>query len=426
MRRSLIILGSTGSIGTQTLDVVAYVNDLYTHGKSPVGFDIVGLAGGHGRTTLLAEQARRFSVPNVASCATLDRADLPTGCRVFDGPGSAEALVRSVECDLVVAAIVGVAGLASTLAAVEAGRDIALANKETLVAGGALVIPLAKAPASNVCLLPVDSEHSAAWQCMLAGLGPVSAQNNPRPHEWCPPWIRPLGLKKLTLTASGGPFRTWSRDRMTSATPADALNHPTWRMGPKVTVDSASLMNKALEIIEARWLFDLAAEQIDVLVHPQSTIHAMVEFIDGTVIAQMAAPDMRTPIQAAITWPARVSGVGKPLAFASSPRLDLETPDPTRFPALRLAYDVVRAGGTSGAILNAANELAVNAFLNPARGNDIPFGAVVDVVAECLASLGTSTVRSLADVMDADRRAREFVARRLDLAPRAALGATGD
>lgn len=414
--RLVIVLGSTGSIGKQTLEVVAHINALHAAGRSPVALRVVGLAAGGAHCEVLAEQARRFGVKNIACPREMDSGDLPPGARVFGGQTSAEDLVRSVDCDLVVAAIVGIAGLPATLAAVQEGRDVALANKETLVAAGSLVIPLARDPVRKVCLLPVDSEHSALWQCLLSGLAPREWDEDPRPHEWCPPWIQARSVRRAVLTASGGPFRGWTRDRIDAATPAEALNHPTWRMGPKVTIDSASLMNKALEVIEAHWLFGLPADRIEVLVHPQSTVHAMVEFDDGSLVAQMAAPDMRTPIQIALTWPRRVQGAGRRVDLGAIGRLDFEPVDHDRFPALRLAYEVIARGGTAGAIFNAANEAAVRAFLAPGPRPPLPFGRIPELVEEALGHVTPGPLNTLEDVVQADRRAREFVEARLGVA----------
>lgn len=389
----LLILGSTGSIGTQTLEVVTHLNALHAKGLFPRQFEVVGLAAGKG-AALLAVQAKRF---NVKHLALSDRSsDALSGA--MTGPDAAEHLVREVECDIVLAAIVGSAGLPATLAAVELGRDVALANKETLVAAGSIVVPAAHK--SGAKLLPVDSEHAAVWQCLQAG--PDAAD--------CPifPALRqtPKAVRKVTLTASGGPFRTWEKSRVQNATKAEALKHPTWTMGEKVTVDSASLMNKALEIIEAHWLFALPAEKIDAVVHPQSIAHALVEFDDASVIAQLAHPDMRGPIQQALAFPARVPSLVKPLDLAEvSTALQFEPPDRDKFPLLDLAYTVIRAEGTSGAIFNAANEEAVLAFL---RG-DIRFGRIGELVIEAMEAIASSSMRTLNDALDADRRARAHV-----------------
>ena len=389
----LLILGSTGSIGTQTLEVVTHLNALHAKGLFSRKFEVVGLAAGKG-ATLLAEQAKRFNVKNIALCDA--NGDTPKGA--LTGPDAAERLVREVDCDVVLAAIVGSAGLPAALAAVELGRDVALANKETLVAAGSIVVPAAHK--SGAKLLPVDSEHAAVWQCLQSG--PDAAD--------CPifPALQhaPKSVKKVTLTASGGPFRTWEKSRVQNATKAEALKHPTWTMGEKVTVDSASLMNKALEIIEAHWLFALPAERIDAVVHPQSIAHALVEFDDASVIAQLAHPDMRGPIQQALAFPARVASLVRPLDLAEiATALQFEPPDRDKFPLLDLAYTVIRAEGTSGAIFNAANEEAVLAFLR----SEILFGRIGELVIEAMDAVASSPMRTLDDVLNADRSARAHV-----------------
>lgn len=383
MRKRLLILGSTGSIGTQALNVVRHVNALHEAGRSPVQFDVVGLAAGR-NASLLAEQAREWCVRDVAcvgheaggevrgdlACASgaleaLER----DGVRVREGARCAEALVREVDCDVVVAAIVGIAGLESTLAAVELGRTVALANKETLVACGALVTRACARTGAR--LLPVDSEHAALFQGLLAAT---------REPGLVPPMELEGGVvERVTLTASGGPFRTWGADAIARATPTEALNHPTWRMGAKVTIDSASLMNKGLEVIEAHWLFGLSADRIGVLVHPQSIVHAMVHARDGSVVMACAKPDMRTPIQQALTWPTCMEGAGRPLKPEDLGRLEFSPPDVERFPCLALAYRAMKMGGIAGAVLNAANEEAVGAFLRGGDGSP-RFGEIADLV----------------------------------------------
>jgi 1-deoxy-D-xylulose-5-phosphate reductoisomerase len=378
MSKRVVILGSTGSIGTSTLDVMA--------GLGPT-WRVVGL-GARRRWRELAAQcvAARASAVAVAdaSLAGEIRPLLPAGIELLAGPDGLVELARRPDCDFVVAAIVGAAGLASTVAAVEAGKQVGLANKEALVVAGSLLLPLAER--TGAALLPIDSEHSAVFQSMAAG----------RRHE----------VRKIYLTASGGPFRAWSAEEMAKATLEDALRHPTWSMGPKITIDSATMMNKALEIIEARWLFGLDPDSIEVLIHPESIIHSMVEFRDGSVIAQLGTPDMRTPIQYALTHPERLEGVAQRLDFTTIRRLNFEPPDLERFPALRLGYDVARIGGTAGAVLNAANEAAVDAF----RQGRIGFTDIVDITARVL---GLHTVVSdpdLATLLAADAWARDQVA----------------
>ncbi|MEK6700835.1 MAG: 1-deoxy-D-xylulose-5-phosphate reductoisomerase [Planctomycetota bacterium] len=389
--KRLIILGSTGSIGSQTLDVVEHLSRLTQSGQCPgPGFAVVGLAAGN-NAELLAAQARRFGVEHVAIATRGDGAP----SHWLSGPDSAQRLVRTVECDLIVSAIVGSAGLAATLAGVEAGRDIALANKETLVAAGAIVVPAAIRSGSK--LFPVDSEHSGVWQC-LAGAANHAGSTVP-PFASPPP-----SVSRVVLTASGGPFRTWSSAQIAEATPAHALKHPTWQMGAKVTLDSASLMNKALELIEAHWLFALAPEQLDAVIHPQSIVHAIVELVDGSSIAQLALPDMRTPIQLALAWPHRPIGLSPRSNLATIGRLDFEPIDPARFDAVNLARKVMRSGGLSGAVLNAANEEAGAAFL----GGHCRFPQIAHAVNEAVSAIG-GPLASIDCVHRADREARLFV-----------------
>jgi len=368
-------------------------------------FDVVGLAAG-ANTQRLIEQATEFGVEHIAIADGADavRHALPHAS-VHDGPDATRELVESVDADLLVGAMVGAAGLPATLTAIERGMAIALANKETLVAAGELVVPLARK--HNVDLLPIDSEHSAIFQCFAAqGQGPrAEGQDGPDPSA-LGPW--PF-IKRIILTASGGPFRNATKQAIENATVADALNHPTWNMGRKITIDSATMMNKALEIIEAHWLFGLDAGQIDVIIHPQSIAHSFVEFTDHSILAQLGTPDMKTPIQYALTWPDRPPGCSEPLDWTALSRLDFQQPDHDRFPALNLAYRVIETGGTSGAVLNAANEAAVEAFLT----ERIRFGQITELVAAALDAIAPLPVDSLATVLDADQRARRFVAERL-------------
>ncbi len=415
--RRIIILGSTGSIGTQTLEVIAHLNALCDRGEGGVRFEVVGLAA-HRNARLLGEQARAWGVRSIAmACTSTDAAELGalSGARVLRGPDAAEDLVRSVECDVVLASMVGSAGLPATLAAVDLGRDVALANKETLVAAGELVIP--RAIASGARLLPVDSEHSAIWQCLLEEslrggerereAGASSRLARSALERVCPPMTCTRAVERIVLTASGGPFRSLSREACYHATPAQALKHPTWTMGAKVTIDSASLTNKAFEVVEAHWLFSLPAEKIGVVIHPQSIIHSFVEYADASVIAQLGAPDMKTPIQLALCYPQRPAGASKKLDLLSLGTLEFQHASVERFPALGLAYRVIREGGTSGAILNAASEVAVGAFLE----GKIPFGRMPELAALAMDTLGVSPIRDLADVMSADRAAREVTRR---------------
>jgi 1-deoxy-D-xylulose-5-phosphate reductoisomerase len=305
--------------------------------------------------------------------------------------------VREVPCDVVLAAIVGSAGLPATLAAVQLGREVALANKETLVAAGSLVVPAALR--SGAKLLPVDSEHAGVWQCLQGACN----------GNACIPPLKspPASIARIILTASGGPFRTWSRDRIESATREQALNHPTWSMGAKVTVDSASLTNKALELIEAHWLFGLGGDRLSAVIHPQSVVHALIEMCDGSVLAQLATPDMRLPIQNALAFPCRTMTPTRGLDLAALRTLEFEAPDLERFPALGMAYDVISAGGTAGAIFNAANEAAVELFL---AGN-IGFGQIGRSVAAAISSVGVSPLRDLGDVREAEEQSRASVLR---------------
>ncbi|MBC7836119.1 MAG: 1-deoxy-D-xylulose-5-phosphate reductoisomerase [Phycisphaerales bacterium] len=408
--RRLIILGSTGSIGTQTLEVVAHLRALADRGEDVPCYEVVGLAAGRS-ADLLGRQAARFGVREVAMASHdgLSSSSALSRCTVRSGRDAAERLVREVECDVVLAAMVGVAGLPATLAAVELGRDVALANKETLVAAGELVVPAARRSGSR--LLPVDSEHSGVWQC-LQGLECAGASpKGDAASSLVPPFDVSRRVRRVMLTASGGPFREWPSDRVRRATPAEALNHPTWKMGRKVTIDSASLTNKALEVIEAHWLFGLPADQIGVLVHPQSIVHSLVEFNDGSVIAQLGAPDMRCPINYALTWPRRPEGCCRRLDWSAFSRLDFAPPDLERFPALGLGFEVCRRGGTSGAVFNAANEVAVEAFL--AADGAMPFGRIAETTCAVMEEHTYRPLSCMGDVLEADASARALSRRRL-------------
>lgn len=397
--RRVVILGSTGSIGRQTLEVIAHTNALAASGQSDVRFEVVGLAAGN-NASLLAQQVRTCNVPMVAICG-------PDGGHselrnALPGDTGAEELVRSVDADLVVAAMVGAAGIPATIAALQRGCDVALANKETLVAAGSLVlqaISLSKA-ARRPRLLPVDSEHAGVWQC-LAGIYGENA---------CVPPLK-LGkrVSRVTLTASGGPFRTWTKDAIFAATPEQALKHPTWTMGGKVTIDSASLMNKCLELIEAYWLFGANPDQLDAVIHPQSIVHATVETLEGSVLMQCAMPDMRTPIQLALLFPGRAGGLPAPMRLTDVGKLTFEAIDTDRFPAMTLWRKCIgeeHCNTTRGAILNAANEVAVARFLD--RGKPpIAFGTISRVVEKVLHTQSARTINTLADVLAADAAARD-------------------
>ncbi|MFI4876418.1 MAG: 1-deoxy-D-xylulose-5-phosphate reductoisomerase [Blastopirellula sp. JB062] len=351
--QTVAILGATGSIGRSTLEVIAAAKDRY----------VCHLLTAHQKLDELAAAARQF-VPRYvvatdeAAAAARDWSDLPPETELRVGPDAAAELVAQKEVDMVVAAIVGRAGLEGTWAALEAGKRVALANKETLVLAGGLAMRLAADRGAQI--LPVDSEHSAIFQALQSG----------RREE----------VARIILTASGGPFRRHSLAQLEQVSPAQALNHPTWKMGPKITIDSATMMNKALEVIEARWLFDMPADQIDVTVHPQSVVHSLVEYVDGSVLAQLSPPDMKLPIQYAMSFPERFPGPARRLDLSVASTWEFEPPDFERFPALRLGKEAAERGGTTGAVLNAANEAAVQSFLD----GEISF---TDIPRACRAAL---------------------------------------
>ena len=372
MKRKIAILGSTGSIGTQTLDVVRQHRDL---------FEVV-LISARSSVGLLIAQAVEFDVAHVVICDESrypDVADVlqPHGIKVWSGVDSLCDLVAMPDVDIVVGAMVGFSGLRPTLAALRAGKVVALANKETLVAAGSVVTKLAREHGGVI--LPVDSEHSAIFQCLLA------AGENP--------------ISRVHLTASGGPFRTWDRKKIAGATAAQALKHPNWNMGAKVTIDSATMMNKGFEVIEAKWLFDLAPEQINVVVHPESIIHSMVEFVDGAVIAQLGCPDMREPIGFALSFPQRLTVGNKKLDFATLGALSFEAPDTGRFPCLELAFEALRRGGNAACALNAANEVAVAAYLKDL----ISFYDIAKIGEKALAGLNFVADPTLDDIFATNR-----------------------
>ena len=378
MRKNIAILGSTGSIGCNALEVIEALGEPYR---------AVALSG-HRRLDSLLEQARRHrpaavaltdDLPNEAAVKSLQR----LGVQVYHGASGMVEMVQRDDVDVVLAAVVGAAGLPAVLAAVRAGKSLALANKESLVVAGSLLIPEARRRGANI--LPVDSEHSAVFQALQCGRGKE--------------------VRRVILTASGGPFRTASKEKMERATLADALAHPTWRMGNKITIDSATMFNKALEIIEACWLFDLPPEKVEVVIHPQSIVHSMVEFVDNSVIAQLGPPDMRTPIQYALTYPERHAGISRRMDLTQAIQLQFEPPDFDRFPALRCAFDVARRGGTLGAVLNAANEAAVEAFIE----GKATFGEISRLVERTIESHRLQTQPSLDDLLEADRWARQSV-----------------
>lgn len=379
MKKRVIILGSTGSVGRNTLDVLARMQDEW---------QLVGLAA-RSSHAMLAEQANRFRPPAIAitqesSAASLN-ASLAYAPKVLSGEDALTQLVETVDCDCVVSAVVGAAGLAGTLRAAELGRRIALANKEAMVIAGSLLMRLARRSGAEI--IPVDSEHSAVFQAMHAG--------------------RAADVRKIYLTASGGPFRSWSAEGMEEITLEDALRHPTWNMGPKITIDSATMMNKALEIVEARWLFDLTPDRIDVVIHPESIIHSLVEFCDGSLVAQLGSPDMRTPIQYALTYPKRLPCPSEHLDLSKVRQLNLHPPDVERFPALRLGHEVALRGGTAGAVLNAANETAVEMF----REGAVHFLDITRLTEQALKQHDFKDSPTLDELLRADRWAREEVAR---------------
>lgn len=374
--KGVAILGSTGSIGTNALKVI----DAF-----PDRFRVESLAAGS-NVALLAEQVARYK-PRVVSTSSRETLDALSKLVDLSGTSTGFGEVGMVECattknaDVVVAAAVGALGLVPTYRALQAGKDVALANKETLVMAGELMTHEARARGSK--LLPIDSEHCALHQCLQG---------------------RDLGaVKTLWLTASGGPFRERPKDTFASITVDQALLHPTWRMGRKITIDSATLMNKALEIIEAHWLFGVDSDRIDVVVHPQSVVHSIVEFHDGTMLAQLGRTDMRIPIQYALTFPEVLKTPLAPMSLKGALRLDFEPPDHSRFPSLRLAHEALDRGGTTSAAFNAANEVAVQAFLDVA----IPFPAITEIVAEVVTRHQPTAISTIENAIDADRKARE-------------------
>ena len=379
MKKSIAILGSTGSIGTQTLDVVRQHPDRFS----------VYMISANNSAELLIEQARAFRVPHVVICNPSKYnqvCDALPWADVRLGIDAACELVQDRSVDVVVAAMVGFSGLKPTLAAIEASKTIALANKETLVAAGALVMKAAarhKAP-----IYPVDSEHSAIFQCLLGAGGNK--------------------ISRIHLTASGGPFRTWEKGRIAAATKNEALRHPNWDMGAKITIDSATMMNKGFEVIEAAWLFGVNASQINVVVHPESVIHSMVEYEDGAVIAQLGCPDMRLPIQLAMAYPERLPLEGKRLNFEEMRSLTFEKPDFDKFPCLGLAFEAFRRGGNIPCAMNAANEAAVAAFLS----DKIRFYDIPDTISRVMDGVNFVAEPSLEDIFETHRVAYEMSRRK--------------
>jgi len=374
--KNLSILGCTGSIGVNTIDVAS---------RFPGRFKVLGLACG-GNIKLMEEQAGRLS-PKVVSVRDKKSADIlrarlgRNGPKVLHGEDGLVEVASLSGVDMVVSSIVGAAGLIPTMAAIESGKDVALANKETLVMAGELVMSAVKR--KGVRLLPVDSEHSAIFQSLKG-------------H-------RKKDLLRLTLTASGGPFLNTPAEKLKRVRPQDALKHPNWEMGRKITIDSSTLMNKGLEVIEAKWLFDVEAEDITVLVHPQSIVHSMVEFVDGSIIAQLGVPDMRGPISYALGYPERLTKNTPGLDLRSTGPLTFTEPDTVRFPCLSYAFDAIRAGGTMPAVLNAANEIAVQAFLD----GRIPYMGIPALIKGTMDAHRPTALKDVDDVLAADRWARK-------------------
>lgn len=379
--RLVSVLGSTGSIGVNTLDVI---------GRHPDLFQVFGLAANNSVDSMLAQclaHNPQFAVMMSEQAADELKVKLPQECatQVLHGEAGLEHIATAESVDAVMAAIVGAAGLRSTLAAARAGKILLLANKESLVMGGHLLMEAVRECGAK--LLPIDSEHNAIFQCM-----PVNGDALPS-HK---------GVSKVLLTASGGPFRTWTTEQMQNASPDQACAHPNWSMGRKISVDSASLMNKGLEFIEACWIFDLSPDMVEVVVHPQSIVHSMVQYLDGSVLAQLGNPDMRTPIAYGLGWPDRLASGVAPLDLVAAGSLDFEAPDEDRFPCLRIAREAVVAGGTAMASCNAANEIAVSAFL----AESIRFTDISRVVEQTLEVVNVAEPVSLSVVEQADLYAR--------------------
>jgi 1-deoxy-D-xylulose-5-phosphate reductoisomerase len=385
MRRRLTVLGATGSIGASTLDVVS---------RHPERFDVVALTG-HRRIDLLETQCRRFRpryavVADPADATKLSLALADTGTRVLAGADALAEVATLPEVDTVMAAIVGAAGLFPTLAAVRAGKRILLANKEALVMAGAVF--MSEVARCKATLLPIDSEHNAVFQSL-----PRDFDGN----------LRTVGVSKILLTASGGPFRAVPLERLALVTPDEACAHPNWVMGRKISVDSATMMNKGLEVIEAHWLFNAAPGQIEVVIHPQSVIHSLVQYVDGSVVAELGNPDMRTPIAHALAYPERIEAGVASLDLFSIAQLNFEKPDLQRFPCLELAYRALKAGGNAPAVLNAANEIAVAAFLE----GRLHFLGIPDVIAASLDAVPAAAAADLDAVLSADAAGRDAAQR---------------
>lgn len=378
-KRRLAILGSTGSIGTQALDVVRQHRDTFE----------ISLLTANNNSDLLIKQALEFDANAVVICNESKYREVadalqPRGVKVFCGMDSICSMVGGTNVDMVLTALVGFSGLRPTVAAINAGKTVALANKETLVAAGSIVMKLAAE--KKVPILPVDSEHSAIFQCLMGAAGNK--------------------LRKIHLTASGGPFRTWTKERIAGATAAEALHHPKWNMGAKITIDSATMMNKGFEMIEARWLFNTKPSDIHIVVHPQSIIHSMVEYEDGAVIAQMGEPDMREPIQFALSFPERLSLNNKKLDFAGLGSLTFENPDLERFPCIALAFDAIGRGGNIPCAMNAANEIAVAAFLK----GKLSFYGIPETIEKMMTQASFIAQPTLEDIFSTDLEIRKKTA----------------
>ena len=383
--KTVSILGATGSIGQSTLDLVQRAPEAYQVLALTAAQDVAGLAA-----AARATNAKLAVIADETLYEPLKAALSDTDTNVSAGP---QALIDAahLDADWTMAAIVGCAGLAPTLAALERGKTVALANKEALVSAGDLMLAVARA--SGAILLPTDSEHNAVFQCLDQSA--------------------PKGVAKIILTASGGPFRTWTKAQMQAAQPEQALKHPNWAMGAKITIDSATMFNKGLELIEAHYLFDMPADRLEVIFHPQSVIHSMVEYVDGSVLAQMGAPDMRIPIAHCLAWPDRMDTPVARLNLAEVARLEFEAPDEDRFPALRLAREAMVEGGAKPAILNAANEKAVAAFLE----RRIAFTDIAVIVESVLHAYDAAAPSTISDVLEIDGEARRLAARSMEALP---------
>lgn len=383
MSKNVVILGSTGSIGRNALQVIDALGPDYR---------VIALSA-HSSLDLLAEQTAAFNPDYVAVTDSAKEDEVPGvfskySGTVLSGPDSLVQLASLDQADIVVCAVVGAAGLPAALAAAQAGKTVAIANKEPLVIAGELLTQAARK--SGAKLLPIDSEHSAVFQAMQAG----------NIDE----------VRKVILTASGGPFRNATAEQMNNATVEQALNHPTWDMGPKITIDSATMMNKALEVIEAVWLFGMSPDKIEVLIHPESVVHSMVEFIDGSVIAQLGTPDMKVPIQYALTYPKRMKGISEGLELHKLAQLNFQTPDLDKFRALALGFEVARQSGSAPVVFNAANEAAVAAFLD----GKIRFGSIVELIDHCLQTHSVQEHLTLQELLEVDAWARREVTSQLE------------